>query len=360
MIMLWIALTLLLSWVGIGTLLLWREAGPRGRDYRRQAGRRIYAQGQEVEVTLRLVPPFQANLAGDHDVLLALDHSSSMGAGPGSPLQEALRAAENFVRRCPPTVHVGLVAFDHEAYPACPITGEHRRVLRALGAIGPGGGTAVHEALDRCREALAGGRPGVPKIVILLSDGGSDQALAEAAARRLRAEPSPPPLVISVGFGPGVSEELLIAVAGTPERYRHVSDSEALNALFGFLASFVSGQMAVAGIVDEGVRAPSPFRLARTGGLNPVGVRPGEVTRIIWSVPLMDLEPVALSYHLVAECPGWHPVASTDGKATWRMPDAAVREMPGPWGPRILVLAPAQPALLDDLRTLLLPRPSPR
>lgn len=335
--MLWISLAVLLTWIGVGSLLLFRGAAAQGRDYRREVDRRVLAQGELAEVTLRLVPPFAASLAKDHDVVLVLDHSGSMGAGPGSPLREALRAAENFVRRCPPTIHVGVVVFDDQAQVASPLAGGHRRALRALAATGPGGGTAVHEALDRCREALSAGRQGVPKTVILLSDGGSDRALAAAATERLRNEAASP-TVICVGFGDGVDADLLIEVAGAPERYLHVSDPETLDTLFGFLASFVSGQMAVAGLVDEGAQAPSPFRLARTGGVDPVAVRPGEATRIVWSVPVMDLDPVALTYGLIAGCPGWHPVASADGTARWRMPDGAAGETRGPRGPRVLVL----------------------
>ncbi len=336
--MLWIVLLLLLLlWVGVGSLLLFFGSRPVGNEYRRKADRRVAAVGEEVEVTLRLIPPVAIEMVRDHDVVLCLDHSGSMGSGPASQLRQAIRAAENFVRRCPEQIHVGLVAFDHEAEIRCPITGDPRAVLRALGALGPGGATAIDLALDRCAEALPAGRPDVPKTVILLSDGGSGRAAAEAAAARLR-EGASEVTVLCVGFGPWVQEDLMIAVAGDGERYFHVSDGEALNHLFGFLAAAVSGQMAVSSLVDEGTRAPSPFRLGETGGLYPVGVRAGETTRIIWSVPVMDLHPVALTYRLVPECPGWHAVATADGKATWRMPDGSVRENPGPRGPKVLVL----------------------
>jgi uncharacterized protein YegL len=336
--MVWIALaSLVLGWVGAGLLLLRRSALRSGGDYRREVERRVFARGEEIEVTLRLIPPAQPALAGDQDVVLAVDRSGSMGAGPGSPLEEALRAVENFVRRSPSCFHLGVIAFDHGAEIVSSLAADPRRALRALAAIGSGGGTAIDLALERAREALAGGRPGVRKTVILLSDGGSDREAALAAAAQLQAHPAHP-TVIAVGFGPEVDAELLIGIAGSPTHFCHVRDAADLDPFFAFLAAAISGQMAVAGLVDEGARAPRPFQLAATGALHPVSVQPGAETRIVWSVPLLDLEPVPLAYRLIAACPGWHAVAAADGKATWRMPDGTHRETLAPKGPRILVL----------------------
>jgi len=334
--LLWMLLLLLLAlWVGGGSLLLHLHSRPAGRDYRRKVDRRVVRVGADVEVSLRLIPPVAIGRVEDRDVVLALDHSGSMGSGPASPLREALRAAESFVDRCPEQIHVGLVIFDHQAELASPIQGERGALRRALHAVGSGGGTAIHDALDHCTEALSGGRDDVPKTVILLSDGFSDRRAAAAAAERLRETGT---TVIGVGFGPGVDEELMITVTGDAERYCHVDQSEDLETVFAFLASAISGQMAVAGRVDEQAKAPSPFELGGTGELYPLGVDVGETTGIVWSVPLLDLKPVALSYRLVPECPGWHAVATDESKATWRMPDGSERETPGPAGPRVLAL----------------------
>jgi uncharacterized protein YegL len=339
--MTWIILALLVLlalWIGVGMLLLARNARKRGGDYSREVAGSVYGVGDEVGVTLRLVAPARMQAAEDHDVVLALDHSGSMGGGPGSPLREAIRAAENFVLRLPDNIHAGLVVFDHEAQLLCPPTAQHRRVLRAAGAMGSGGGTAIHAALERSREALREGRPGVRKTVILLSDGASAHEPAVEAARRLREEFAGVN-VVCVSFGAASDEGLLRAIANSPHNYLKVSATKDLYTLFSFLAAAVSGQMAVAGVVDEGARAPRPFRLARTGGLYPVGVQSAEQTRIFWSVPLMgQAPPVPLTYDLVPECPGWHAVASQDSRAVWRMPDGTRVEQPGPDGPRVLAM----------------------
>lgn len=343
--MTWIILTLLallIVWIGAGLLLLLRSSRRLGTDYRRGVAERVYVVGEEIEVDLRLVAPANMQLADDHDVLLIIDHSSSMGSGPGSPLREAVRAAENFIRRLPDNIHIGVMGFDHEARLLSPLTNQPRQALRALGALGAGGGTAIHAALENSRAALRVGRPGVKKTIILLSDGSSEQALAEAAATNLQQEIEKL-TIICVGFGAQVNESLLRSIASDQDKYLHVSNTDDLHSLFSFLAASISGQMAVAGLIDEGVRAPHPFRLMRTGGLYPIGVQPAsasraDATRIVWSIPLMNQEPVPLTYNLMPECPGWHQVAAADSKSTWRMPDGTRTELRGPDGPHVLVM----------------------
>ncbi len=334
--MFWILIFLIL-WVTVGVAVLYLGSRPTGRDYRRSSSRRFTTEGHNVEVMLQLMPPSAPGLPENHDVVLAIDRSSSMGAGPGSPLQEAIRAADNFVRRCPQQLHIGIVAFDDQAQVRSSIGGDHRKTLLSLAGISSGGGTAIHNALDACREAIQSGRPGVKKTVILLSDGASDPAAAEKAADLLRAETSRPE-IITVGFGTGVNEPLMVTIAGAEKHYCHVSKTEDLHALFTLLAAAVSGRTALCGLIDEGVEAPSPFQLATIGGLYPAGLQPGRNTRIFWSVPIMDSRPAGLTYQLIPECPGWHRLASPNSKATWQMPEGTVQEVSGPSGPRVLVL----------------------
>src|SRR5215204_3858977 len=198
-------LALLALWIGAGLILFTRNSRQAGKDYRRRVAGRVFNVGAEVGVELRLVPPAKIEVADDHDVLLVIDHSGSMGSAPGSPLREAVRAAENFVRRLPDNTHTGVIGFDHEARLLSPITPNPRESLRAIGSLGPGGGTAIHAALENSPDALRAGRTGVRKTIILLSDGSSDQEAAEAAAGKLRREIERL-TIITVGFGPHVNE----------------------------------------------------------------------------------------------------------------------------------------------------------
>lgn len=338
--MIWIILglfVLLAAWVGVGLLLLAKDSRRQGVGYTRKIDGRVYSVGDTIEVALELTAPTNVGLAEDNDVILAIDHSGSMGGGPGSPMREALRAAENFVRRLPASINIGIVGFDHDAQLLCPFTPDHRRALQAITAISSGGGTAIHTALNCSYEAFRDGRPNVGKTVILLSDGASEHASATAAANSLHTS-VPPIALICIGFGPNVDEELMRSISTGGNRYMHVEKPTDLYNLFGYLAAAVSGQIAVSGLVDEGTLSPDPFRLASTGALYPVGIQPENPTRVVWSVPLMDGAPVSLTYNLVGVCPGWRPVASPDSKTSWRMPDGSETKSFGPRGPRVLVM----------------------
>jgi len=338
--MTWIILALLgflALWIGGGLLLLARNARKLGTNYQREVAGRVYLAGDDVAVTVRLIAPDRTRVVEDHDVLLAMDHSSSMGGGPGSPLREAIRSVENFLRWLPDNMHTGIVGFDHEAHQLCPLTAQRSRAQSALRALSSGGGTALHAALERCREAfLSDGRPNVRKTLILLTDGVSDHEAAIEATARLRAEVAGIN-IICVGFDLSVNEELLRAIAGAPDHYLHVGSVDELDALFSSLAAAVSGQTEV-GFVEEGARAPSPFQLAKTSGLYPIRVQPGDTTRIVWSIPLTSTDPTPLSYTLVPLCPGWHAVATPDSRVVWRMADGKNVEQRGPDGPRVLVM----------------------
>ncbi|MCP4698616.1 MAG: VWA domain-containing protein [Gammaproteobacteria bacterium] len=342
-----IILGLLLLWVGIGTLLLFQKAKPTGKEYRRSVEKRVYTLGRAVEVTLGLIPPANLNQAKPHDIVLVLDHSGSMGWAPGSPLREAVRAAENFTRRLPGQFHIGLVLFDHDAQLLCEITGEHKKVLHALGAVGPGGNTALHLALEKCVEAVDNGRKDTPKTLILLSDGSSNPGEAKSVADRLKQHSSQPEL-ICVGFGPYVNAQLLKNIASFDRYYIHIDKADALDSLFTLLANVISGQIAITGVVEEAVNEPGPFRLNKTGGLYPIGIQTGagkerteDKTRIMWSVPVLEQEqnpePIVLTYELVPRCTGWHAVAGSS-KAIWKMSDGNRKTTDGPNGPKVLVL----------------------
>jgi len=172
---------LLVLWVGIGTLLLYLKSRPAGKQaYLRIVDKSVYNQSEFINVTLKLTSPvITSSLTNEHDIILILDHSASMGSAPGSPLMESVRAMENFVQQLPKAYHVGIILFDHEAQILCHLTANKTEVLNTLKTIGSGGSTHLHLALDQCIEALDEGRENVKKTLILLSDGGSDRKAAD-------------------------------------------------------------------------------------------------------------------------------------------------------------------------------------
>lgn len=329
-----------LLWIGGGMLLQWWKARPSGGAFQRSVAQSVVAVGSEVEVRLRLIPPAAAELvAQPHDVVLIIDRSSSMRDGPGSPLWAAMRAAESFVRRCPDQVHIGLVVFNDGATVLSGITPDHAAIVHGVATISGGGGTSIDKALAAAVDVVqeAAGRADIHKTAILLSDGASnpERVLLEAARLRESAR------IVTVGFGPAADVSLLRQIAGDNGHYCHVVDAGDLSSLFGVLAAFVSGDLAAAGVVSEPANAPAPFDLARLGDLSAVTVRREPQTTIAWSVPVMDLRAVQLTYVLVPECPGWHNVARGGGRATWRFQDQRESVTEAPSGPRVLVLPAA-------------------
>ncbi|MDQ3803389.1 MAG: VWA domain-containing protein [Acidobacteriota bacterium] len=334
-----LALLLVAGWVGAGLLVLFLGSRKAGTVYERRTQKRIYSVGENIEVNLRLTPERQDGAVEPQDIVLLLDHSTSMGSGPGSPLREAVRAANNFILRLPDSSRVAVVGFNHGAKLLTRLSQPQQHALQAVNSLAAGGDTAIHEALAHCREVLGEGRPGVRKTIILLTDGESDFDAAAREARLLREGPFQP-TIISVGVGPGVNAQLLEAVAGSRERYIQIGSPESLHHLFKTLAQTITGQAAGDGLVREEMFAPHPFRLGHMGGLHPIEVATGEPSHITWAVPLMDKNPFTLTYGVTALCPGWREIAAPKSMASWRFSDGAEKRVAGPRGPRVLILPP--------------------
>jgi uncharacterized protein YegL len=333
--MIWILIVLVL-WIGVGLFLLLQGSQKDGTDYQRKVSRRVYTVGETVQVSLTIKPPAIVP-ASNHDVILAIDDSDSMGKAPGSPLREVIRAAENFIRLLPESIHIGIVSFDQNAYVLCPLTKDHNQSIQALNAVTSSSGTSIHLALDRCREVLREGRDAVGKTVILLSDGYSNQELAEESARRLREE-VPGVTIICAAFGTKIDQTLLKSVANSPGQYVHIEDvTDGMYQFFRLLAETMVGRVA-AGIIEEATWTPEAFRLGQTSGLYPAGIYPENPTRIIWAVPILSGEPVQLTYELITRCPGWRAVASPVSNATWHLANGTEQLRGGQGRPKILVL----------------------
>ncbi|AWB09147.1 hypothetical protein A6A40_29760 (plasmid) [Azospirillum humicireducens] len=332
-----IILGLLILWVGSGWGLIAWFGRSRGKAVRRSVSRRIVGRGDIVTVTVAAEPPIRTEAVQNHDVVLLLDHSGSMGATPGSPLREMIRAASAFVRRLPDPIHVAVVSFDDAAECLCGFTGDKRRAIHAISAIQPGGGTQIGAALARAGELLDASRPDVKRTVILFSDGFDtvDDVLPHAEA--LRRHPAGP-AVYCASFGGDETLALMSAVAGSSERVFLTARFDGLVALFTALAAEVSGQRAIAGLLDEVANAPRPFTVDDTGGAMPVDIRTAQGTSMSWPLPQFDGIPVPVTYGLQAHCLGWHPVVAERGRIAWRLPDGGMSSAEGPPANRVLVL----------------------
>ena len=139
-------------------------------------------------------------------VILAMDVSGSMAATdvPPDRLDAAKQAAVSFINAQPPSVDIGVVAFQQGGLEAALPTADHSTVTAAVRRLAPGGGTSLGDAILASLSAITHktvvlGRNGsVPAIgywpsatIVLFSDGqdrsgggGASAATAAAVAQR--------------------------------------------------------------------------------------------------------------------------------------------------------------------------------
>jgi Ca-activated chloride channel homolog len=138
-------------------------------------------------------------------VILAMDVSGSMAATdvPPDRLDAAKQAAVSFINAQPPSVDIGVVAFQQGGLEAALPTADHTTVTAAVRRLAPGGGTSLGDAILASLSAIThktvvlGPSGSVPAIgywpsatIVLFSDGqdasggGTSAATAAAVAQR--------------------------------------------------------------------------------------------------------------------------------------------------------------------------------
>jgi Ca-activated chloride channel family protein len=123
------------------------------------------------------------------DVVVALDISNSMLAADIAPnrLQQAKAFIQKLMEKMPDN-RIGLVLFAGHAYLQMPLTFDHNAAQLFVTTAQPGSiaaqGTAIGDALDKCRIAF-GEQSGKYKAVVLITDGETHDATGLEAAQRL-------------------------------------------------------------------------------------------------------------------------------------------------------------------------------
>ena len=132
-------------------------------------------------------------------VIIAVDVSGSMAATDVAPsrLSAAKKAAQSFVNAQPPSVDIGVVAFEQGGLEAAVPTADHTAALAAIGRLSAGGGTSLGSAILAALSAIThkavslGPNGSAPSIgfwpsatIVLFSDGqdGGDSGAAGSSA----------------------------------------------------------------------------------------------------------------------------------------------------------------------------------
>jgi len=189
---------------------------PSGRGGRRDRGRTagVWCTIAGVAVLAVAVAGPSASVPVSHasgTVILAMDVSGSMAATdvPPDRLDAAKQAAVSFINAQPPTVDIGVVAFQQGGLEAALPTADHSTATAAVRRLAPGGGTSLGDAILAALSAITHrtvglGRNGsVPAIgywpsatIVLFSDGqdegtaagGTDTTAVAAAAVAQKAD----------------------------------------------------------------------------------------------------------------------------------------------------------------------------
>ncbi len=121
------------------------------------------------------------------DLMLILDASKSLNQT--DPDDYRLKGAVALVRALPAKsdIHIGIVAFDSDAFLVAPLTADRDEIVAKLEGIRRDGGTNLHDGIRRTLEAFKqGARPDSARIGLLFTDGKSDRDAALLAAQEAR------------------------------------------------------------------------------------------------------------------------------------------------------------------------------
>lgn len=235
-----VLLALLYGWVAL------RTAKPNSSWLVRTADRKVVWVGRSVEVTLHLnadkeVPLRPPDAPRNPNVIaLVLDHSGSMGEGPGSPLEAVKGAAAMFAQTtASPEQPVGIITFDSSPSVVKALNSDGAEGARAIRDIPSGGGTDIGSAVNAGRDMVLNGMrsgqyPRATGLIILMSDGNSSKPEALQAAQQAKNDGI---RIITIGLGSQVDEELLRQMATTEADFHFTLDPAALGDIYSGIAA---------------------------------------------------------------------------------------------------------------------------
>ena len=347
----WIAAVVL--FLAVAVLILVYVVGPLGTTSQegiaaRHAERSIVFQGGRVNVPVRIegagLPTCTATaVRAGSAVVLVIDHSSSMGVGPGSPLEAAKAAGADFVTNLSISTGddlIGAVQFDDGAQIINTVGQDATAAQQAISAISGGGGTAIHEGLKSAVQALTPPPTGKEPVIVLLSDGGSNAqaALTEAAAAKVAGI-----RIITVALG-DADADLLRQIASDPDNdFYATADPSALQAIYQEIAAQVGP------VVARNVTVSETFDVEH---FEPADAATPATGRIDRRFGVLTTGGRQISYSLLARRIGWWQISPQPGILAYDDCNGRRVNQAMPPGPRVLVLFPLYCLLIPLLLCL--------
>jgi len=195
-----------------------------------------------------------------------------------------------------------LVAFNDTVTHAVALTEDRDAIRDVLNQLEPEGETNISAAIDKAHELLLADQPGVPKAMIVLTDGRNNAGfdpVAEAAARAKAAG-----IVIIAVCAGGNCDPQLPTAAANPGFYFNVPNAADLTALFQHLA----GQLvrSLEGLRIDDLVGPDLELAPAMPSPPPDEILPGEIK---WWLDVLPVGGVTVTHQLVGLAPGTHPVS---------------------------------------------------
>jgi Mg-chelatase subunit ChlD len=273
------------------------------------------------------------------DVMLVLDRSSSMR---GDKWQGAQQAAKEFIDQMNfAQDRVGVTLFSSDAQLQQALTHDAETVKQAIDNGRPSGGTNIAEGIERGGDELAANeREDVPRVLILLSDGGSNKA---AALREANAYKDIGIRIITIGLGNDVEADLLRDVASNPEDYYFAPDPSQLSDIYQSIARSIQQSVGVTDIVITQAFDDTNVELV-PGSLSPTADIQGNI--ITWQMSSLPDDNIEIfSYRLNALMPGTFN-AATSTEVAFIQCEAEDKTITLDPGPEIIVSPPPPPPLV--------------
>lgn len=267
------------------------------------------------------------------DAVLVIDRSASMASNDA--ITQAIDAAVAFAEALTsPNNRTGTIVFNDVAQ-TLTVLGASVSDLRITAAdVRADGGTSISTGLSQAREVLLlDHRPDTARVVVLLSDGGAQDAVEATQQAQLLKDQGVYLITVALPGGEAVPG-LLESLASTSRDYYQVNSLPELSDLFRDIARNVQQTVAT------DVRVVQPYSATHFSVDTSTLLSSGAVVAqdvIEWRLPSIGADGVALGYSLDSKTLGWHSIAASEGTITMFDCAGVLTTFVLPVGPKVLV-----------------------
>jgi Mg-chelatase subunit ChlD/DNA-binding beta-propeller fold protein YncE len=265
--------------------------------------------GQAVTVTLGLSGGCASD-AVQLDLILALDRSGSM---EGPKLAGAKAAAIGFAAELDfAAARVGVVAFNQGSDLVQPLTDDRAAVVRSVADLRTAGLTNLAAPVTEALAELTSprGRPGVQKVVVLMTDGRPEGSTSESARAAAQTARDAGVQLYVIGLGGDVDGSLLRDMAGGAERYFQSPTEAGLAEIYTLIARRLATTTLVRQITVSDV-VPANMRYVPDSAVPPAS---WDGSTLRWTLTDVPADGFQLHYRLLPRDAGrWPTNVRADG-----------------------------------------------